>query len=184
QRKLLERLVFADVARDHFLHLLRLKQNPDAEIIHSGVVLNDRQTARALSPQRVDQVFGYAAEAESAHEYRVAVLDARNRSIGIGHALVHASLLRVERLPWDRGALEADESTSCCEGFCRGRSPRGTPLRDPCPRGGFASNQWLARRGLANARYCPHLSGRYRATLRRDSPRAAPCPASRCPRAS
>ena len=66
QHLLLEQFVFADVAGDHFLDLMRLEQQAEAGIHRARVVRGARQIFRALAAHGGDQVFGNAAGSESA----------------------------------------------------------------------------------------------------------------------
>ena len=67
QRELLERLIFANVTRDHFADLLVPQQNADSEIVDAGIIGNDGEVFGAFSPQRGDQIFGNPAQTEAAH---------------------------------------------------------------------------------------------------------------------
>ncbi len=63
----LELLVLADVGRNHLPHLPRLEQQPDAEVVGTGVVADDREVFGATPLQRGDEVFWNTREAEAAH---------------------------------------------------------------------------------------------------------------------
>ena len=90
ERELLEGLVPADEAGDHFLHLLVLQQQIDAVTFDAGVVRDHRQIFRALAAQRANQIFRDAGGAESAHQDRRAVLNAGNGRFGTRYALIHS----------------------------------------------------------------------------------------------
>lgn len=46
--------VFADIARDHLLHLLIAQEEPNAEILGAGVVADHRQISNPLITQRLN----------------------------------------------------------------------------------------------------------------------------------
>ena len=89
QNQFLEQFVFAHVGGDHLLHLTRLQQQSDAEVVQSGVVADDREIFGTRALHRGDQVFRNAAETETAHQYGCAVPQIFNGLGGIGYALVH-----------------------------------------------------------------------------------------------
>jgi hypothetical protein len=59
-----ELVVLAHIGRHHLLHLPGLQQQPQAEIIDARIVRGNRQVLYACVPDRHDQVFRYAAQAE------------------------------------------------------------------------------------------------------------------------
>ena len=66
QHLALELLVLADVGGDHLRDLPGLEQQPHAEVVHAGVVADDREALGAAVHQRLDEVLGNAAQAEAA----------------------------------------------------------------------------------------------------------------------
>ena len=64
----LEFLVLADVRRDHLLNLPRLQQHAEPEAVDPGVVRHDGQILNARGADRLDQLFGDAAQAEAARD--------------------------------------------------------------------------------------------------------------------
>jgi hypothetical protein len=89
QRELFESLVLAHITRDHLFHLLRLQQQPNSEIVHAGVVRNQRQILRSLALQRRNQIFRNTTQSESADQNRRPILNLGDRRIGITYPLVH-----------------------------------------------------------------------------------------------
>ena len=65
--------VFADVAADHLADLACLQEEPQAEVIDSGVVADAGEVLDAAVAQRHDEVLGDAAETEAADHDRHAV---------------------------------------------------------------------------------------------------------------
>ena len=86
QELALELLVLADVGRDHFLDLPRLHEHAHAGFVHAGIVADYGEPAGPACVQRLDEVFGNAAEAEAAHHDRRPV---RNDGDGFGRAGDH-----------------------------------------------------------------------------------------------
>src|SRR5262249_6479 len=72
---LCEQLVLADVGRDHFLHLPRLEQQPEASAVDACIVRNDRQVLHAAGANGLDQGLGNAAEAKASAANQNAVLE-------------------------------------------------------------------------------------------------------------
>jgi hypothetical protein len=70
-----EQLVFADIGRDHFLHLPRLQQQPKPGAVDARVVGNDRQILHAAVANRLDQSFRDSAEAKASAADQYAVLE-------------------------------------------------------------------------------------------------------------
>src|SRR2546422_9880031 len=56
EHELLEKLVLADVSRNHFFHLPRLQQQANAEIVHASIVRGDGEVLGALLAHGGDQV--------------------------------------------------------------------------------------------------------------------------------
>ena len=85
-----EGLVLADIGRDHLPDLPALQQDAEADAVDAGVVGDHRQILRAGALDRLDQLFGNAAQAEPARHDRHAVLDdAGQGRVGVGIDFVH-----------------------------------------------------------------------------------------------
>jgi len=75
-----------------FFHLPRLQQRSHAEVVDTGIVADDRETLHAAVDQRLDQVFGDTAQAETTGgEGHVIVQQSIERGLGIGVDFLHGS---------------------------------------------------------------------------------------------
>ena len=90
----LELLVLPHVGRNHLLDLAGFQQLAQSKAVHTGIVGNRRQVFHTGVAQRVDQGFGNAAQAETAHGEHLAVShDVLERLGGRGKDFVHSGLL-------------------------------------------------------------------------------------------
>src|SRR3546814_10712398 len=90
-----EKLVLADVGRDHLTDLAVVEKRPETEAIRAAIVRDDREILDAACEQAGDQMLGIARNAEAARHDRHAVeKDAGKRRPGIRKylALGHRSL--------------------------------------------------------------------------------------------
>ncbi|ABA51189.1 hypothetical protein BURPS1710b_A1553 [Burkholderia pseudomallei 1710b] len=77
---------------DDLAHAPRLQQRGEARLAVAGVVVDDRQIARALRDQRIDQLGGHPGRAEAADHDRRAVVDVGHRRLeGIENLVDHVS---------------------------------------------------------------------------------------------
>src|SRR5581483_239341 len=93
QKLPLELLVLADVGRDHLRDLTPAQQDPEAEVVDARVVADERQPFRSAVAQRVNEIFGDAAETEAADENARTVGDEGDRLLGRRQHLVHPSII-------------------------------------------------------------------------------------------
>src|SRR3546814_7309108 len=79
-----EKLVLADVGRDHLTDLAVVEKRPETEAIGAAIVRDDREILDAACEQAGDQMLGIARKAEAArHERHAAEKDAGKRRLGL-----------------------------------------------------------------------------------------------------
>src|ERR1700746_2423442 len=112
QNELLEQFVFSNVSRNHFLDLAILQQQANAEVVHTGVVAHNCQVPGAVASQRLNEIFGNATQAKSAHKDGHAIAQIRQCHIGRCNAFIHGKYPR-RSLPQmrERPKLAAPNST-------------------------------------------------------------------------
>src|SRR2546425_1115804 len=89
EKLLLEQVVLADVGGDHLANLPRSEQQAEPVVARAGVIAHHREILCPLPLQRLDQIFGDAAEAEPAHHQRGPVGDVQDRLVRVPDDLVH-----------------------------------------------------------------------------------------------
>jgi len=82
---------------DDLANALGLEQRREPDIAVAGVVVHDRQIARTLLDQRVDQLRRHAGRAEAADHDRRTVPDIRHGFARRRHCLVDHSVLAMRR---------------------------------------------------------------------------------------
>ena len=93
----LELLVLADVRRHHFFYLARRQQNSHPEVIHAGVVADNREAFDAAVVQRGDEILRNPTQPESAcSDGHVVVKQALKRSHRVRVDFVHAKKLTTD----------------------------------------------------------------------------------------
>src|SRR3989454_1361684 len=93
EKLLLEQVVLSDVGGDHLADLPRPEQQAEPVVARAGVVAHHREILRPLALQRLDQVFGDAAESEAADHQRGPVGDVQDRLVRVADDLVHGRVL-------------------------------------------------------------------------------------------
>ena len=89
-----EGLVLADIGRDHLPDLARLQQHAQADIVDAGIVGDHGQALHAAVPDRLDQSFRNAAQAEAAgHDRHVIEKQSFKGTLGVGMDFLHAIIL-------------------------------------------------------------------------------------------
>ena len=102
----LELLVAPHVGGDHLPDLAAMEQRPEAELIHPAIVADDGEAALAALAQRLDKLFGNAAQAEDPRgDGDVVLHQIAKGGLGAGINLVHKYLSALWLVRWPRGRL-------------------------------------------------------------------------------